>query len=124
MTEHDIQGAIRLELSRRGYVTERINVGSGVLISDKDAAQIRSVLKAAGRSDLSEKLRHFETGAIKGRSDLDAIKDGRISFIEVKTATGRPSKDQLHFIERMKQIGCRSGIARSVEDAIKIVEGD
>ena len=31
-SEHDIQSEIRLSLSKKGYFTERINVGSGYLI--------------------------------------------------------------------------------------------
>ena len=60
---------------------------------------------------------------VKGMSDLLMIRnDGRAIWIEVKTANGRPSKAQLHFIERMKELHCLAGIARSVEDALRIAE--
>lgn len=100
MTEHDIQNQIRLELSKLGYCVFRINSGK--------------IKMADGR--------WFDTGVPKGFSDLIAIKDGKISFIEVKTETGRPSEEQKKFIDVMKnKYGCNAGIARSVEDAIGII---
>lgn len=41
--------------------------------------------------------------------------------VEVKTATGRPSPDQLRFVTYVKENGGYSGIARSPEDALKII---
>lgn len=124
MTEHDIQNAIRLKLSEMGYYTERINVGAGYLIPKK----LMDKLKRAAPSDLRaqlDKIPYFTTGAAKGRSDLSAIKDGRITFIEVKTDTGTASDEQLNFIKQMHdRYGCRAGIARSVEDAVRIVTED
>lgn len=122
-SEHDIQNEIRLSLSGRGYFTERINVGSGYLIDKKLMEKIKRLCPVL-RAEL-EKVPYFNTGAVKGRSDLSAIKDGRISFVEVKTDTGRPTTEQLNFINQMQtRYGCRAGIARSVEDALSIVEGD
>lgn len=100
-SEHDIQNEIRLALSERGYCVFRINSGK--------------VKMADGR--------WFDVGVPKGFSDLVAIKDGKISFLEIKNEVGRPSAEQLNFIKQMKErYGCRAGIARSVEDALKIVE--
>ena len=100
MTEHDIQNEIRLELSKLGFCVFRINSGK-IKMSDG---------------------RWFDTGVPKGFSDLLAIKDGKAYFIEVKTETGRASQEQLKFIEVMKsRYGCKAGIARSVDDAKKIV---
>ena len=47
--------------------------------------------------------------------------DGQIAFIEVKTPTGVVSQEQTKFIEMMQGYGYRAGIARSVEDALKII---
>lgn len=121
MNEHSIQNAIRLKLSEMGYYTERINVGAGYLIPKK----LMDELKRAAPSDLRAqlyKIPYFTTGAAKGRSDLSAIKDGQITFIEVKTETGRTSDEQLNFINQMQsRYGCNAGIARSVEDAVRII---
>ena len=43
-------------------------------------------------------------------------------FIEVKTAKGRPSPEQIRFIELAKRSGALAGIAYSVEDAKEIVK--
>ncbi len=99
ITEHDIQNSIRLELSKLGCLTFRINVGKFQM---KDG-------------------RWFDTGVPKGWSDLIAIKDGRIYFLEVKNAKGRASQEQINFIEQMQKQGCKAGIVRSVQDAINLI---
>ena len=44
------------------------------------------------------------------------------AMIEVKTATGRPSKEQRAALAAGKVLGVRCGVARSVEDAEGILE--
>lgn len=98
--EHAIQNAVRIALSEYATVF-RANVGSGVTYDG----------------------RHFETGLPKGFSDLFGFRhsDGKIFFIEVKTPSGRLSKDQKHFLEQMRNYGAIAGVARSIDDAIKII---
>lgn len=127
MTEADIQASIRLELSRRGYFPERINVGKGYLLSPSDFARVKSLAMRYDKNLLAklENLHPFSTGAVVGRSDLSAIKDGKISFIEVKKPGGHVRDEQVKFINVIRErYGCKAGIAYSVEDAVKIVEGD
>ena len=100
MTEHDIQNAIRLELSKLGYCVFRANVGRSKGADGK----------------------WFETGLPRGFSDLFAVKNGKIYFLEVKTETGRPSQDQLNFLAVMRdRYGCVAEIVRSVDDAVRVV---
>lgn len=100
MTEHDVQNAIRLKLSELGYAVFRINSGK--------------VRMADGR--------WFDTGVPKGFSDLIAVKDGKIFFLEVKTETGKASPEQLNFLAVMRdRYGCTADIVRSVEDAVRVV---
>lgn len=100
MNEHSIQNAIRLRLSELGYCVFRANVGR---FQTKDG-------------------RWFDTGLPRGFSDLFAVKDGRIYFLEVKTETGRPSEEQLRFLAVMRdRYGCVAEIVRSVDDAIRAV---
>lgn len=101
MTEHDLQNSIRLKLSKEGYTTFRANVGK---VKMQDG-------------------RWFDTGLPKGFSDLFAVKDGRVYFIECKIHPRKPTPEQIRFIERMQEQGCRAGVAYSVEEAIKICEG-
>lgn len=100
MNEHSIQNAIRLELSKLGYCVFRANVGR---FQTKDG-------------------RWFDTGLPRGFSDLFAVKDGRIYFLEVKTEAGKPSAEQLNFIAVMRdRYGCVAEIVRSVDDAVRAV---
>lgn len=100
MNEHSIQNAIRLRLSELGYCVFRANVGR---FQTKDG-------------------RWFDTGLPRGFSDLFAVKDGRIYFLEVKTETGRPSEEQLRFLAVMRdRYGCIAEIVRSVDDAVRAV---
>ena len=124
MNEHSIQNAIRLKLSELGYYTERINVGAGYLIPKKLMDKLKRSVSSELRAQL-DKIPYFTTGAAKGRSDLSAIKDGQITFIEVKTEIGVVSDEQINFIDQMQsRYGCKAGIARSVDDAIRIVTED
>ena len=100
--EHASQNAIRIALSEYATVF-RANVGSGVTYDG----------------------RHFETGLPNGFSDLFGFRhsDGKIFFIEVKTPSGRLSKDQKNFLEKMRNYGAIAGVARSVDDALSIIIG-
>ncbi|NCA78076.1 MAG: VRR-NUC domain-containing protein, partial [Alphaproteobacteria bacterium] len=62
----------------------------------------------------------FDTGLPQGFSDLFAVMSGRIYFIEVKIKPNEPSTEQLNFIERMMQQGCRAGVAYSVDEAVTL----
>lgn len=61
---------------------------------------------------------------ITGMSDLLFIGQGFVAFIEVKTDKGKPTPEQVNFIEAVRRLGHRAGIARSTEDAIKIIRGE
>lgn len=45
-------------------------------------------------------------------------------YIEVKYGKDRSTKGQREFLEFLRSMGCRAGVARSVEDARRIVAGD
>lgn len=101
-TESLIQNQIRVGLSKAGHTVFRANVGK--------------VRTADGR--------YFDTGLPKGFPDLFGFRpDGRIFFIEVKNETGRVRPEQKIFIEQMRKRGALAGVARSVEDAMEIVNG-
>lgn len=96
-SEGDIQRLIMIELSAAGHFVERIQSG---LLYTKDGRPVR--IGFPGRSDLS--------GARAG--------DGRAFYLEVKTATGRATKEQQQFIGAMKKRGLIAGVVRSVDDAL------
>lgn len=58
-----------------------------------------------------------------GESDLmgHRVRDGRAVYIEVKLPGEHPREDQKKFLEAMRNTGAISGVAHSVEEALKIV---
>ncbi len=100
--EHKIQNEIRLALTD-SCIIFRMNVGTGYTVDG----------------------RYFNTGVPKGFSDLFGFRksDGRAIFIEVKTAKGKPSAEQVKFLETMRKYGAISGICRSAEDAVNLING-
>jgi hypothetical protein len=66
--------------------------------------------------------RFIRYGLCKGSSDIIGLTpDGRFLAVEVKTRTGRPTKEQQQFIDAINQQGGIAGIARSVEDALLLL---
>lgn len=100
MREKDIQNEIRLALNPYAVVF-RINVGTF----------------------MSETGKMVSTGVPRGFSDLFGVRksDGKAFFIEVKNEKGKTSKYQDNFLEQMRKAGAISGVARSPEEAIKLV---
>lgn len=98
MNETDLQNRIRLALSEYGVVI-RLNTGNFEL---KDGRWVKC--------------------GVKGLSDLLFVGRGKVAFLEVKTPSGKPSKEQLAFIARMRELGHSAGIVRSVEDALALAE--
>ena len=101
MKESDIQNEIRSALAPY-CVIFRMNVGRAYT--------------ADGR--------WFSSGVPVGFSDLFGFRksDGRAVFIEVKTKSGRVSKEQKHFLEQMRKTNAIAGVCRSVEEAIRLIE--
>lgn len=100
MKETDIQNQIWMALSEHGFVI-RQNTGN--------------FLTADGRRIVC---------GVKGLSDLLFIGNGFVAFIEVKTDSGRPTKEQIGFINAVRRLGHRAGICRSVSDALRLIGGD
>lgn len=69
--------------------------------------------------------RYMKSGLPKGFPDIFGYRksDKQFFAIEIKTATGRPSKEQKEILKSFKEQGVLSGIARSVEDARRIICG-
>lgn len=55
-------------------------------------------------------------GCYPGLSDLVAVKDGRVIFLEIKTPRGRQSKKQKEFQRDLEEAGGEYRIARRLED--------
>lgn len=102
ITETQLMNQIIRALQMQGYYVFRANVGK---VKTEDG-------------------RYFRTGLPKGFPDLFGFKrDGKAFTIEVKTSTGRLSAHQSYFKESvLERCNIIHGVARSVNEAIKIVD--
>ena len=100
--EQNIQKLIMLALTEAGCIVWRNNIGS---YTTADGHFIRYGVGGVGGSDL--------IGVYK--------KTGQLLAVEVKTSKGKPSAAQLNFIEQVRAAGGIAGIARSVEDALRLI---
>lgn len=112
MTEQDIQNSIRLALSETGLVF-RTNAG--------EYYQGERVYSREFHCDVLKNLRKIQ-GLPKGFTDLLYCGfDGQAGFIEVKKPRGAIRPEQTNFINLMQSYGYPAGVARSAEDALKII---
>lgn len=98
-SEANIQNAILIALSEAGCLVWRQNTGA---YKDKTGRVIRYGL-CVGSSDI-----------------IGLTPSGQFLAVEVKTKTGRIRPEQQRFIDAVNRAGGRAGVARSVEDALKI----
>ena len=59
---------------------------------------------------------HQSLGSFRGLSDLAAVKNGRVVWIEVKAPGGRQSPYQLAFEDNIRDHGGEYLLARRIED--------
>ena len=60
-------------------------------------------------------------GLPKGFADCMLIlPGGQVCFVECKVKPNKPTPEQLAFIDKMQRLGCRAGVAYSVDDALEI----
>jgi len=98
-SEANIQNDIWIALSQAGCILWRNNTG---VLKDKTGRPIKF-------------------GLCKGSSDLVGIcTDGKFLAVEVKKDGGRIRPEQHVFIAAVNKAGGRAGIARSVDEAMKI----
>lgn len=102
-SEATIQNEIRIALSKYAIVF-RGNVGT--------------FFTADGRP--------IKTGLPRGFSDLFGFRkhDGKMFFLETKNKNGRTSVYQDRFLNEMQKYDVITGVARSAEDALKIIGVD
>lgn len=123
--ETKLQNEIRLGLGELDMRTFRANIG---------LAYVGSKYITLSNGDLLIKNpRRFSSGLPAGFSDLFGIKTititqdmvgkkiGQFCAIEVKTKTGRLSEKQQNFIDMVLFMGGVAGVARSVDDALKLL---
>ena len=118
MNEHDIQNLIRIDFSRQipEGLLFRTNIGQAWTGS-------RTRKNPDGSLTIFEP-RPFNTGLPTGFSDLfGVLPGGKAIFLEIKSEKGKPSPAQTNFLAQVSITGAVAGVARSIEDVIKIING-
>ena len=111
-SEHKIQDEIRLALSQQGIVL-RLNSGK--------FWQGKRVWSNEFNQYVLINLRTVQ-GCPEGTPDLLFLgENNNVAFVECKDDKGTLRKLQEKFINIMHKFGIRAGVARSVEDALKII---
>lgn len=104
-----VLSAVRAALSYHPAVSWAGRINSG-----------RAWLKGKGGVERPVKFNDID-GCSDVIGQLKAAYGGRFVAIEVKTRTGKPTADQIAFLERVRLSGGVAGIARNADDAIKII---
>lgn len=106
MKESNVQKLVRLAASSVGCVLHRNNTGA---YTTSDGQFIKYGVGGPGGSDL-----------------IGWTHDGIFVAIETKARkkSRKATELQLNFIEQVKKSGGRAGVARSADDALKIIRGD
>ncbi len=112
-SEQAIMNDILLELAGCGVLLFRNNTGA---LKDERGRLVRFGL-AVGGSDL------IGITPVTVTQDMVGKKLAVFTAIEVKARRGVATSRQLAFIERIRELGGLAGVARSVEDALKIIKG-
>lgn len=110
--ETDIQNRIRLALSSLGVINFRNHTG---VVKDEHGRVHRFGL-CKGSSDL------IGYTPVEITQDMVGQTVAIFTSCEVKTARGRVSKEQQNFIDQVYIAGGISGVARSPDQAVKIIE--
>lgn len=66
---------------------------------------------------------HVAYGLGVGSGDLIGLVGGRFVSLEIKTAHGRVTDDQLRWRDTINALGGVAAIVRSVKQAVEVVEG-
>lgn len=112
-SEQAVMNDILLELARHGVLLFRNNTGA---LKDEHGRLVRFGL-AVGSSDL------IGMTPITITQDMVGEKLAVFTAIEAKASRGKATSRQQAFIRRVIELGGLAGVARSVEDALKIIKG-
>lgn len=104
MSETVLVRSVLKELAARGVWSWRVNSGATIIQSAKYGER-------------------FLAGAPKGSPDIFVILNGgRLGGIECKTAIGKQNPNQKAWEEKAAKHSVRYGVARSVSDALSLVD--
>ena len=128
MSEHVTQQRILLACGSGSVRLWRNNVGTGWAgqATKVTSGNLRTVSQALRPGDVVIRQgRPLHAGLCVGSSDLIGYRvvDRVAQFValEVKSPTGRPTAQQVQFLDHINAVGGLAGIARSVDDAAAIL---
>lgn len=123
MPESTIQKQIMLALSGADCTVWRQNTGLGWTGNSTRIASTQTVTLHPG-DVVIRNARPLHAGLCVGSSDLIGVHhgSGRFLAVEVKAPRGRPTEQQTNFIDHVRMCGGLAGVARSPEDALKIIK--
>ena len=136
--EHPIQQRILIAHGSGDTRLWRNNVGTGWTgqATRVSAGNLAAVARGLRAGDVVIRAgRPLHAGLCVGSSDLIGLRSlvvrpelvgqriGRFAAVEVKSPTGRLTKEQAAFIETVKRLGGLAGEARSPEEAAGILAG-
>jgi hypothetical protein len=114
--ETDLQQRIRLALGQLPDIRLWRN-NSGKLPDPRTGRWVQFGVASPGGSDL------IGYRSITITPDMVGQRVAVFTALEVKTATGRATPAQRHFIDHIRKVGGIAGIVRSVADAQRILGG-
>jgi hypothetical protein len=124
MTEHETQQRILLAHGSGPVRLWRNNVGTGWAgqATRVTAGNLQAIAHTLRPGDVVIRGgRPLHAGLCVGSSDLIGYRriDGVAQFValEVKSATGRPTKEQTNFLNHITSAGGCAAVVRSIEDA-------
>lgn len=127
MREQNIQNLLRIFMSAIGIVNWRNNTGTGWVGKTRHIRKHCTVVCEPG-DVVIKNARPLKSGLCKGSSDVIGITPllittenlgqtiGVFTAVEVKTDTGRPTKEQLSFLKAVEAHGGYAGLARNQDD--------
>ena len=131
MSEHITQQRILLACGSGNVRLWRNNVGTGWAgqATKVTTGNLRAVSQALRPGDVVIRQgRPLHAGLCVGSSDLIGYRQvnrvAQFVALEVKSATGRPTAQQVQFLDHITSIGGCAGIVRSVDDAQSLLGAD
>ena len=133
MREQGIQNLIRIFMSGIGIVNWRNNTGTG-WVGKSTRIQKACKVDLLPGDVVVRNARPLKSGLCKGSSDVVGITPvfittahlgktlGVFTAVEVKSNTGKPTADQLNFLQAVEKAGGFAGIAKCNDDVKLIID--
>ena len=107
-SEHYLQKQIVTILRLNGFIVMDTDVMDGLkLLGNKQGPRLAYISE------------HNSRGYTKGQPDLVVVGNGDVTFAELKTTTGRQSKEQIEMQKTLTKMGHSYVVWRSIDDVLQ-----